>query len=126
MRAFAAAFLLVAAGPAGHAPMLLAPAPTLQPAGPVPLAPPTNPGPGPAPPSTGISPLLLGPGAETSGPSAPTMAFPDPIDQQKLQSYRTDLLDQQRALDRTGVSPADPRYRDIQQQLLQLNNASPR
>ena len=72
-------------------------------------------------PSSGISPLLLGPGAEPAGPSAP--GLPAPIDQQKLQSYRSDLQDQQRSLDRAGVSPADPRYRDIQQRLLQLNNS---
>lgn len=122
MRAAAAAFLLAAAGHAGHAPSTFvpAPAPVFQPAMPAPLPPPTSPGPGPAMPSSGISPLLLGPGAEPAGPSAP--GVPAPIDQQKLQSYRNDLQDQQRSLDRAGVSPADPRYRDIQQRLLQLDN----
>jgi hypothetical protein len=36
-----------------------------------------------------------------------------------MQSYRSDLLSQQRALDRQGVSPGSPQYRDIQQQLQQ-------
>jgi hypothetical protein len=37
-----------------------------------------------------------------------------------LQAYRNNLITQQRQMEREGVSPANPRYRDIQQQLQQL------
>jgi hypothetical protein len=39
------------------------------------------------------------------------------IDQQKMQFYRNGLLDQQRQLERSGVSPGSERSREIQQQL---------
>ena len=112
MTAGVAAILLAAA--VGHA--ALAPAPA-------PIAPPTNPGPGPSLPSTHLSPLLLGPGAAPPEAGSPAAGPGASIDQQKLHSYRNDLLDQQRSLDRAGVSPADPRYRDLEQQLLRLNNS---
>jgi hypothetical protein len=90
---------------------------------PAPLAPPINPGPAVVPPA-GLSPLLTLPGpvfelpprATPSYPPAPT---PGPIDQQKTQSYRNGLIDQQRQLDRSGVSPGSQRSREIQQQLNQ-------
>ena len=90
---------------------------------PAPLAPPTNPGPAIAPP-VGLSPLLTQPGpiystAPRTTPSYPSTPTPVPLDQQKLQSYRNDLLGQRRQLDRQGVSPDNERYREIQQQLNQ-------
>jgi len=48
--------------------------------------------------------------------SAPVSA---PVDQQKMQSYRNDLVNQRWQLDRQGVSPDNERYREIQQQLSQ-------
>jgi hypothetical protein len=90
---------------------------------PMPVAPPVSPAlpqlPGSAP-----SPILTQPGlvhqpvGGTTAPLPPPTATA-PIDQQKMQSYRSDLLSQQRALDRAGVSPGSPQYRDIQQQLQQ-------
>jgi hypothetical protein len=90
---------------------------------PAPLAPPTNPGPAVAPPS-GLSPLLAQPGPVYStprqpGPSYPAAPNPAPVDQQKMQGYRNDLLGQRWQLERQGVSPDNQRYRDIQQQLNQ-------
>ena len=90
---------------------------------PAPLPPPTNPGPAIAPP-VGLSPLLTQPGpiystAPRTTPSYPSTPTPGPLDQQKLQSYRNDLLGQRRQLDRQGVSPDNERYREIQQQLNQ-------
>ena len=90
---------------------------------PAPLAPPTNPGPAIAPPD-GLSPLLTQPSVifrtpERAGPSYPASPVPAPIDQQKMQSYRNDLINQRFQLDRQGVSPANERYREIQQQLNQ-------
>jgi hypothetical protein len=70
-----------------------------------------------------ISPLLLGPGASQLSAPAPGPAAPSSIDQQELRAYRGSLLDQQRALEQEGVSPADERYREIQQQLQQLDNS---
>ena len=75
-------------------------------------------------PITRLVPLLTQPGpvfelpprATPSYPPAPT---PGPIDQQKTQSYRNGLIDQQRQLDRSGVSPGSQRSREIQQQLNQ-------
>ena len=91
---------------------------------PSPLAPPTSPTPVPASPSP-LSPILTNPGlalqpyrpggAGTVPPSA------SPLNQQQMQSYRTDLYSRQRALDQQGVSPGSEQYRDIQQQLNQLN-----
>jgi hypothetical protein len=94
----------------------VAPTPTPQP-------PPTNPGPAVVPPA-GLSPLLSQPGLLFSpgrpvGPSYPASPVPAPVDQQKMQSYRSDLVNQRFQLDRQGVSPGDQRYREIQQQLNQ-------
>jgi hypothetical protein len=91
---------------------------------PSPLAPPVNPTPVPNPASP-LSPILTNPGLALQ-PYAPRTAAPggtsaSPLNQQQMQSYRNDLIGQQRALDREGVSPASPQYRDIQQQLNQLN-----
>ena len=90
---------------------------------PTPLAPPTNPGPAIAPP-VGLSPPLSQPGAifgipERAGPSYPASPVPAPVDQQKMQSYRNDLIIQRFKLDRQRVSPDNGRYREIQQQLNQ-------
>jgi hypothetical protein len=90
---------------------------------PVPLAPPTNPGPAVVPPD-GLSPLLtqpnlLFPGPRRAGPTYPASPVPAPIDQQKTQTYRNDLLNQRFQLDRQGVSPENARYREIQRQLNQ-------
>jgi hypothetical protein len=91
---------------------------------PSPLAPPVNPAPAPNPTSP-LSPILTNPGLALQ-PYAPRTAAPggtsaSPLNQQQMQSYRNDLIGQQRALDREGVSPGSPQYRDIQQQLNQLN-----
>jgi len=90
---------------------------------PMPVPPPVSPAlpqiPGSAP-----SPILTQPGlvhqpfGGTTAPIPPPAATA-PIDQQKTQSYRSDLLSQQRALDRQGVSPGSEQYRNIQQQLQQ-------
>ena len=90
---------------------------------PIPQPPPTNPGPAVVPPA-GLSPLLSRPGLLFSpgrpvGPSYPASPVPAPVDQQKTQSYRSDLVNQRFQLDRQGVSPGDQRYREIQQQLNQ-------
>jgi hypothetical protein len=88
---------------------------------PAPLAPPTNPGPAVAPPS-GLSPLLAQPGPafpRLRGPSYPASPNPAPLDQQKVQGYRNDLLGQRWQLERQGVSPDNQRYREMQQQLNQ-------
>ena len=90
---------------------------------PAPLAPPINPGPAVVPPA-GLSPLLTEPGPiyrmpERESPSYPPPPTPGPIDQQKMQFYRNGLLDQQRQLERSGVSPGSERSREIQQQLNQ-------
>ncbi|HXO90121.1 MAG TPA: hypothetical protein VN849_04955 [Stellaceae bacterium] len=87
---------------------------------PAPLAPPTNPGPAVAPPG-GLSPLLAQPGPVPTlrGPSYPAAPNPAPVDQQKMQGYRNDLLGQRWQLERQGVSPDNQRYREIQQQLNQ-------
>ena len=90
---------------------------------PAPLAPPTNPGPAVAPPS-GLSPLLSQPGPvfqmpQRTSPSYPASPNPAPVDQQKMQGYRNDLLGQRWQLERQGVSPDNQRYRELQQQLNQ-------
>ena len=90
---------------------------------PAPLAPPTNPGPAVAPPSS-LSPLLAQPGPlfptlRPRGPSYPAASNPAPLDQQKMQGYRNDLLGQRWQLERQGVSPDNQRYRELQQQLNQ-------
>ncbi len=88
---------------------------------PAPLVPPINPGPAVVPPA-GLSPLLAEPGPiypmpQREGPAYPTPPTPGPIDQQKMQSYRNGLHDQQWQLQRQGVSPGSERSREIQQQL---------
>jgi hypothetical protein len=93
---------------------------------PAPVMPPTAAAPPPPLPAGSVpSPILRGPGGIPFGPqptySAP--AYPGPLTQQRLQSYRTSLLNQKRQLERAGISPANPRYRDIQQQLQQLNGS---
>jgi hypothetical protein len=90
---------------------------------PAPVAPPTGAAPAPAPPD-GLSPLLTQPGLifrtpERASPSYPSALAPAPVDQQKMQSYRNDLINQRFQLDRQGVSPDSPRYREIQRQLNQ-------
>ena len=105
-------------GPAPATPPTIYVAPT-----PAPVAPPTNPGPAVVPPD-GLSPLLSQPSPifrtpERAGPSYPASPAPAPVDQQKMQSYRNDLINQRFQLDRQGVSPDYERYREIQQQLNQ-------
>ena len=90
---------------------------------PMPLAPPTAAAPAPQPPpGSAPSPILTRPGGLPFGPqpSYPASPYPAPLNQQEMQSYRTNLLTRQRQLEGEGVSPASPRYRDIQQQLNQL------
>jgi hypothetical protein len=94
---------------------------------PAPLPPPINPG-APAAPPQGISPLLLQPGPvftlpQRASPSSPPPTFPAPIDQQKIGSYEIWLSGQLRLLERRGVSPDDLLFREIQQQLLQLDQS---
>jgi hypothetical protein len=105
-------------GPVAQPPPTVHMAPT-----PAPLAPPTSAGPAVAPPG-GLSPLLSQPGPifprpPQAGPSYPASPTPAPLDQQKTQAYRNDLLGQRWQLDRQGVSPGSERYREIQQQLNQ-------
>ncbi len=90
---------------------------------PAPLAPPINPGPAVVPPA-GLSPLLTEPGPiyptpERAMPAYPSPQLPGPVGQQNMQSYRNSLVDQQRQLERRGVSPDSERSREIQQQLNQ-------
>jgi hypothetical protein len=71
-----------------------------------------------------LSPLLtqpgpLFPGPRRAGPTYPASPVPAPIDQQKTQTYRNDLLNQRFQLDRQGVNPDNERYREIQRQLNQ-------
>jgi len=75
-------------------------------------------------PPAGLSPLLAQPGLASPalrlrGPSYPASPNPAPVDQQKVQGYRNDLLGQRWQLERQGVSPDNQRYREIQQQLNQ-------
>ena len=127
-RAASLLVLLCAAAPAGaqtkgrlfvpEPPPMAYTAPT-----PAPLAPPINPGPALAPPSS-LSPLLAQPGPlfptlRPQGPSYPAASNPAPLDQQKMQGYRNDLLGQRWQMERQGVSPDNQRYREIQQQLNQ-------
>ncbi len=116
----------LAAGPQGAKPGMIpefVPGPVIAPPGPpAPLAPPINPGYVPAPPN-GLSPILTQPGPVIKLPSPPAPAYaappalPGPIDQQKLQSYRNSLIERQRRQEQDGVSPADQRAREVQQQL---------
>jgi len=61
-----------------------------------------------------VYPTLRQPGPSYS--ASPNLA---PLDQQKVQGYRNDLLGQRWQLERQGVSPSSERYREIQQQLNQ-------
>jgi hypothetical protein len=84
-----------------------------------PPAPPVSSAPAPATGST-VSPILVNPAA----PARPMPAYPatpslGPIDQQKQQSYRSDLSNRLRQLDDAGVSPGSEQYREYQQQLNQ-------
>jgi hypothetical protein len=114
------------AGPVGAqitGPVPLPPPTTYSVPTPAPLAPPINPGPAVVPPA-GLSPLLTEPGPispipERDAPAYPAPQLPGPIGQQNIQSYRNNLLDQQRQLERSGVSPGSERSREIQQQLNQ-------
>ena len=92
---------------------------------PSPLAPPTSPTPVPASPSP-LSPILTNPGLALQpyrpGGAGMVAPSPSPLNQQQMQSYRTDLYSRQRVLDQQGISPGSEQYRDIQQQLNQLNS----
>jgi hypothetical protein len=107
---------------------LVLPPPTIYSAPtPAPIAPPINPGPAVVPPA-GLSPLLTEPGPiypvpERQGVPYPAVRLPGPVDQQKLQSYRNGLVDEQRRLERSGVSPGSERSREVQRQ---LNQPAPR
>jgi hypothetical protein len=88
---------------------------------PAPMAPPINPGPAVVPPA-GLSPLLSEPGPiypmpAPTVPHYPPAPTPGPIDQQKAQSYRNDLLNQRWQLERSGDGLVSRRSREIQQQL---------
>jgi hypothetical protein len=88
---------------------------------PAPLSPPVNPGPASVPPA-GLSPLLAEPGpifpqSREPMPAYPAPQLPGPTGQQNLRAYRNSLVDQQRQLERRGVSPSSERSREIQQQL---------
>jgi hypothetical protein len=88
---------------------------------PAPLAPPVNPGPAVVPPA-GLSPLLTEPGpifpqTRERIPAYPAAQLPGPTGQQSIRTYRNSLIDQQRQLERNGVSPSSERSREIQQQL---------
>jgi hypothetical protein len=119
--------MLSAAGASARVLQQLLPLPAIAPprVG-APLPPPTNPGTASAPPQ-GISPLLLQPGPlftqpqRAAQPSPPTL--PAPIDQQKNSSYEMWLSGQLRLLERSGESPADPLFRELQQHLLQLEQS---
>jgi hypothetical protein len=107
-------------GPVPQAPPTVYTTPT-----PMPLAPPTNPAPLPAP-RDGLSPLLAQPGSVNQAPQRAGPSYPAaspaplaPLDQQKVQGYRNDLVGQRFQLERQGVSPDNQRFREIQQQLNQ-------
>jgi len=112
-RALAAIFVLSLAG-AAAAEAQTTPMPVPPPVSP---ALPQIPGSAPSPILTQAG-LVHQPFGGTTAPIPPPAATA-PIDQQKMQSYRSDLLSQQRALDRQGVSPGSEQYRNIQQQLNQ-------
>ncbi len=82
----------------------------------------------PPPPASSLSPILTQPWLAQQ-PFRPTQAAPAPsssapLDQQKMQGYRNDLIGRQRALEQQGVSPGAEPYRTNQQQLNQLNGSS--
>jgi len=91
-----------------------------------PLAPPVGLPQEPAP-SSSVSPILTRPSLAQRpflprGPAAPAPAATTPIDQQKMQVYRNDLIGQQRALESQGIGLGSEQYRAVQQQLNQLNS----
>ena len=94
---------------------------------PIPTPPPVSSAP-PPPPASGLSPILTQPWLAQQpfrlSPTAPAPSSSAPLDQQKMQSYRNDLIGQQRALEQQGVSPGADQYRTNQQQLNQLNGSS--
>jgi hypothetical protein len=94
---------------------------------PTPVPPPVSSAP-PPPPGSTLSPILTQPSLaqqpfrpSRAAPASPSSA---PLDQQKMQSYRNDLIGRQRALEQQGVSPGAEQYRTNQQQLNQLNGSS--
>jgi len=93
---------------------------------PTPVPPPVSTA--PPPPASGLSPILTQPSLVLQPfgrmAPAPPPASQAPLDQQKMQSYRNDLIGQQRALEQQGVSPGADQYRTNQQQLNQLNGSS--
>jgi hypothetical protein len=92
-----------------------------------PVPPPVSSVPPPAPGSS-LSPILTQPWLAQQpfrlSPAAPAPPSSAPLDQQKTQSYRNDLISRQRALEQQGVSPGAEPYRTNQQQLNQLNGSS--
>ncbi len=79
-------------------------------------------------PGTSLSPILTEPGPLIRPPAAvaplPPPALPaSPIDSQEINAYRFDLENRERALELQGVSPADPRFREVEQQLQRLREA---
>jgi hypothetical protein len=114
-----------AAQAASGAPVQMLPLPAITAAPtPAPMPPPVNPGFAAAP-TGGISPLLLQPGPafplpQQSAPRYPSLALPGPIDQQKISSYRLWLSSQLRLFERSQ-NPDDYLGRELQQQLLQLD-----
>jgi hypothetical protein len=108
--------LLTAATPAAYAQSV-----------PTPVPPPVSSAP-PPPPASNLSPILTQPWLAQqpfrASPAAPAPPSSSPLDQQKMQSYRNDLIGRQRALEQQGVSPGAEPYRTNQQQLNQLNGSS--
>jgi hypothetical protein len=94
---------------------------------PTPVPPPVSSAP-PPPPASNLSPILTQPWLAQQpfrpSPAAPAPQSPSPLDQQKMQSYRNDLIGRQRMLEQQGVSPGAEPYRTNQQQLNQLNGSS--
>ena len=93
---------------------------------PAPLAPPVSSPPAPNPPP-GLSPILSNPSlARAPALRAPVQPAPGatPLDQQQMSAYRGSLQSQQRTLEQQGVSPGGETYRDVQQQLNQLNGGA--
>ena len=93
--------------------------------GPNPMPPPVSPALPPAP-SSSVSPILTQPWLAQqpyrSSPAAPTPQALAPVDQQKMQAYRSGLISQQRALESQGIGLGSEQYRAVQQQLNQLNS----
>jgi hypothetical protein len=112
-----------AASASAGAPAQLLPLPAIT-AAPT-LAPPTSAGITAAPPER-ISPLLLGPAFQQppAEPNTSPAALPAPIDQQKTSSYQMWLEGQQRLLERGSAHSDDVLGRQIQQQLLQLEQSA--